>query len=458
MLRADPWIVQAGGDGVRGQDLSVPVLQQVGQRAMEDAGRPEGEGPAVLAVGLSPTAGLHADQTDPGGTHERREDAHGVAAPPHTRHDRGGITALGIQELSLRLVADHALEVADQGGERMRPGYRTDHVMGLTHAPRPVPHGLVHRVLQRSTSGGDRHDLGPQELHPGDVRRLADGVLLAHVHDAWKAEQRAGRGGGHAVHPGAGLGDDATLPQPPGQEHLAQGVVDLVRAGVIQILTLQVDAIAQPVGPPRGEGQRRLPAHEVAKQRFELTSERRFVPKLVPGSGEFVEGRYQHLGDVSAPEPAEPASCVGHRRRVGCRHATPRSSRSFAPGSSARMRASPTSTAFAPASIARSTCPRVEMPLSSTAIRSWGTDPKRTRARSSSTSRLSRSRAFTPTTLASTPRALARSSVEWASTSAPSWRSPAALSMAFSSVSLRAAAMSSTASAPATRASMSWAG
>src|SRR6266540_3322681 len=425
---------------------------------MEDTGRPESEGPAVLAGSVSTSAGLHADQPGPRGTDERREDAHGVAAAPHAGHDRVGITAFGIVELSLRLVTDHALEVADQGGERMRPGHRADHVMGLTHAPRPVPHGLVHRVLQRSAAGGDGHDLGPQELHPSDVRCLTDGVFLAHVHHAGKAEEGAGRGGGHAVHPGAGLRDDAALPQPPGQQHLAEGVVDLVRAGVVEVLALQVDAVAQPGGQSRGEGQRRRPAHEIAKQRVELTSERRFVPKLAPGGGELVEGRDQHLWDIAPSEPAEPAPCVGHRRRFGGIHTTPRSSRSLAPGSSARMRASPTRTALAPASIARSTCPRVEMPLSNTAIRSLGTDSRRSRAGSSSTSRLSRSRAFTPTTLASIPRALARSSAEWASTSAPSSRSPAAFSMAFSSVSLRAAAMRSTASAPATRASISWAG
>src|SRR6266540_5173563 len=75
VLWTDAWVVQAGGDGVRGQHLSVAVLQEVGQRAMEDTGRPEGEGPAVLAGSVSMSAGLHADQPGPTGTNERREDA-----------------------------------------------------------------------------------------------------------------------------------------------------------------------------------------------------------------------------------------------------------------------------------------------------------------------------------------------------------------------------------------------
>ena len=51
------------------------------------------------------------------------------------------------------------------------------------------------------------HDLGAEQLHAGDVERLAAGVLLAHVDDALEAEQRRRGGGGDAVLAGAGLGD-----------------------------------------------------------------------------------------------------------------------------------------------------------------------------------------------------------------------------------------------------------
>ena len=41
--------------------------------------------------------------------------------------------------------------------------------------------------------------------------------------------------------PGARLGDDALLAHLLGEQRLAHGVVDLVRAGVVQVLALEVD-------------------------------------------------------------------------------------------------------------------------------------------------------------------------------------------------------------------------
>ena len=54
-------------------------------------------------------------------------------------------------------------------------------------------------------------------------------------------EQRADRGRGHAVLAGAGLGDDALLAHALGQQSLTDAVVDLVGAGVQQVLALEVN-------------------------------------------------------------------------------------------------------------------------------------------------------------------------------------------------------------------------
>jgi hypothetical protein len=42
---------------------------------------------------------------------------------------------------------------------------------------------------------------------------------------------------------GACLGDDALLAKPTGDQSLAERVVDLVRAGVAEVLALQVDGL-----------------------------------------------------------------------------------------------------------------------------------------------------------------------------------------------------------------------
>ena len=78
-------------------------------------------------------------------------------------------------------------------------------------------------------------------LQAEDVEGLALHVLRAHVDHAFQAELGADGGGGHAVLPGPGFGDDASLTHAAGQDDLAQHVVDLMRAGVVQLVPLEID-------------------------------------------------------------------------------------------------------------------------------------------------------------------------------------------------------------------------
>ena len=87
--------------------------------------------------------------------------------------------------------------------------------------------------------------VGAEEPHPLDVGRLPAHVLGAHVDDALEPEPRAGGRRRDAVLSGARLGDDPPLPEPPREHDLAERVVDLVRAGVVQVLALEVE-------PPAG--------------------------------------------------------------------------------------------------------------------------------------------------------------------------------------------------------------
>ena len=64
----------------------------------------------------------------------------------------------------------------------------------------------------------DRHDRRAEQLHPKDVERLALGVDLAHEHGALEPEQRGGRRRRDAVLAGAGLGDQAALAHPHGEQ------------------------------------------------------------------------------------------------------------------------------------------------------------------------------------------------------------------------------------------------
>ena len=126
----------------------------------------------------------------------------------------------------------------------MRSDRRPEDVVGRRDVRDPVAHRLVDGVLQRGRSRRHLADLGAERAHPQHVRRLAADVLGAHVHDAFEVEQRAGGRRRDAVLAGPGLGDDPCLAEAAGQERLAEGVVDLVGAGVVEVLALEVQAQA----------------------------------------------------------------------------------------------------------------------------------------------------------------------------------------------------------------------
>ena len=142
----------------------------------------------------------------------------------------------------------------------------------------PIAEGLVDGVAQGARAAGDRPDLGPQQFHAEDVGPLPADVLLAHVDHALQAEAGAGRGGGHAVLAGAGLGDHPRLAHPAGQQGLAERVVDLVGTGMVEVFAFEIDARpAAFSAQPLGEIKRRRPAHVVPIQNLQLLPKRRIA-------------------------------------------------------------------------------------------------------------------------------------------------------------------------------------
>ena len=105
----------------------------------------------------------------------------------------------------------------------------------------PVAHGFVDGVAERARAARDRPHFGAQQLHAEHVRLLAANVFFAHVDDALQAEAGTGGGGGHAVLAGAGFGDHALLAHAQREQRLAERVVDLVGAGVIEVFALEID-------------------------------------------------------------------------------------------------------------------------------------------------------------------------------------------------------------------------
>ncbi|MDR8822196.1 hypothetical protein FEQ05_05940 [Burkholderia pseudomultivorans] len=243
----------------------------------------------------------------------RIEDAHRVRAAADARNHRIGLPAREFGHLHLALVADHALEVAHHHRVRVRVRARdrADDVERVLDVGDPVAHRFVQRVLQRARARFDRHDGRAEQLHPVHVRGLAAHVLGAHVDDALHPEARADRRGRDAVLAGAGFGDHALLAHPLREQRLADHVVDLVRAGVVQVLALQVDLrAAERLAPALRVIDRRRTADEVLQLALEFGDEIGVVLVFRIRAAQFVQRVHQRLGDERAAIRAEMAAII----------------------------------------------------------------------------------------------------------------------------------------------------
>src|SRR5690554_3594088 len=88
-------------------------------------------------------------------------------------------------------------------------------------------------------AGAYRLHFCTQKLHAEDVRLLALNVGGAHIDDTRQAETCCHGGGCDAVLAGTRLRDDARLAHALCEQDLAEAVVDLVTAGVVQVLALE---------------------------------------------------------------------------------------------------------------------------------------------------------------------------------------------------------------------------
>jgi hypothetical protein len=139
-------------------------------------------------------------------------------------------------------------------------------------------------------------------------------VDLAHIDDALKTEQGADGCRRHAVLAGAGLGDDPLLAHPLGKETLAERVVDLVRAGVREILPLQVNPrSAAEIGQVAREVQRRRAADIISRETIHHVLELGVAASVVVSGFQLVERRHQRLRRILAAELPKSATRVRYR-------------------------------------------------------------------------------------------------------------------------------------------------
>jgi hypothetical protein len=136
------------------------------------------------------------------------------------------------------LVADDALQLADDVRVGMGPDDRSDAVVRRLDCRHPVPQRLVYGVFQGPAARVHSLHLGPEQLHAEHVQALALDVDGAHVDEALEAEQSRRGGSRDTVLAGTGLGDKSPLAHTLGQQRLAEDIVDLVRARMGKVLAL----------------------------------------------------------------------------------------------------------------------------------------------------------------------------------------------------------------------------
>ena len=207
----------------------------------------------------------------------------------------------------------------------MGTGHGTQDVVGAFHVGHPIANGLTGGVFEGGAAGRNRLHRGSEQTHPKDIEGLAAHVFSAHVDHAVQTKAGAHGGRGHPMLTSAGFGNDPLFAHAQGQQGLAEGVVDLVGTGVIEVLTLEPNAGAalgpgvmggEPLGLIEGGG----PAHIGAQQVVKAVGEGRILPSLRCRHLKLRQGRHQGFRHVLPPKRPKAAGTRGARRRLqGCR-------------------------------------------------------------------------------------------------------------------------------------------
>ena len=156
----------------------------------------------------------------------------------------------------------------------------------------------------------DGPDFGAEQVHALDVGPLPAHVLLAHVDDALEAEAGADGRGGDTVLAGARLGDDSPFAQPARQDGLAERVVQLVGAGVQQVLAFEIEPLVRRETFCARERSRST--REGPRELVELRLKGLVRPCGAPAILELVERGNERLGHV-APAVRSVQAGRGHR-------------------------------------------------------------------------------------------------------------------------------------------------
>ena len=242
VFRADGCVIQTGGDGIRVEGLAFGILEKIALGTLEHA---QFAGSRSETNGMTPGFGAIAARLVAVQIHafvikESVHDADGVGTAADACANRiRMVDAVPILKLLLGFLTDDLLEVAHHCREWMRTGNSAQQVVSVFYIGNPVTKSLVDGVLKDVIAQGDFHDFRTEHAHTCNVQGLTTRIDLAHVDAAFQAEHGAHRSGGDTVLTCTGFSDDTGLAHALDQQSLPECIVDLVRAGMVEILTLE---------------------------------------------------------------------------------------------------------------------------------------------------------------------------------------------------------------------------
>ena len=156
-------------------------------------------------------------------------------------------------------------------------------------------------------------DLGSQKLHPVDIEGLPLDVMGSHEHLALQSEIGGQSRGRDTVLPRTRLGDHPGLAHPLGEEALADDVVDLVGASVVQVLPFEIDlGTAEILGHPVGVVEHGRPSGVLPVEIVDLPQEVGVLDVPVIRLVELYHRVHQRLRDVLSPVFSVNAAISGH--------------------------------------------------------------------------------------------------------------------------------------------------
>ena len=130
---------------------------------MQNPLTPAGQRRAVFHFGVHAfAASLNPDDVHLFVVKEREKQAHRIRPTTNGGDDRIGQTALGSLHLFFGFFADDRLKIADHCGVRVRTGHSADAIERIAHIGHPITQRIIHRILERTTTGCHRHHLCTQ--------------------------------------------------------------------------------------------------------------------------------------------------------------------------------------------------------------------------------------------------------------------------------------------------------